>query len=114
MINKADIFFDFNAAVETNTVTTEVTNPLSVEQTSLTDFSIFPVPATELLTIHSKTGISQIEIYNSLGQLVFSDKIRNGSKENTINIASLQPGIYFLKIKDENGMYGTKKILKNK
>ncbi|MBT8276806.1 MAG: T9SS type A sorting domain-containing protein [Bacteroidia bacterium] len=53
-------------------------------------------------------SIKKIAIYNQLGQLVFS-----ATDTNTIDISSLDQGLYYCKIQDENGTIGSKKILKN-
>ena len=113
MNNDANIFFDYNAAVETNTVTTKVATTLSVSQNSLTDFSVFPIPATDLLQVQSKTNIYQILIYNYFGQLILSHYSDNDSNNKIIDISNIEPGLYFLNIKDENGANGIKKIIKN-
>ena len=68
---------------------------------------VYPNPTDGILTIRSKTTIAQIEIYNQLGQLVFS--IAN---ENEIDISTISQGLYFIKVKDENGNFGTKKVVK--
>ncbi|NND23406.1 MAG: T9SS type A sorting domain-containing protein, partial [Acidimicrobiia bacterium] len=60
-----------------------------------------------ILNIQSRTNIVHIEIYNQLGQLVFSN---TGTK--TIDISSLEQGIYFVKIMDEYGNVSSKKVVK--
>ena len=72
------------------------------------DFSIFPNPATDLLNINSETTISQIEIYNLLGQLVLSN-----TDQSTIDISIVDQGTYFVKAVDEHGNIGSQKVVKN-
>jgi len=48
-----------------------------------------------------------MEIYNSMGQIVFNQPI-NGSK-TTIN-TGLKQGIYFVNISDKNGNFESKKV----
>jgi len=105
--NKADIFFDFNAPIETNTVTTQVTNVLSINHNKILNFSISPTPTKNILTIKSKTEIVKIEIYSNLGQLILKNTI-----DNEVNISDLAQGIYFAKVEDINGTYGIKKVIK--
>lgn len=81
---------------------------LSVNDYTLLDFSVYPSPTKGILNIHSKTAISRIEVYNQLGQLVMSN-----SNKNIIDISSVSQGIYFVKVIDENGNIGSKKIVKN-
>jgi len=63
-----------------------------------------------MLTITSKTTIVQIEIYNKLGQLIFSkdNDLSAVQAGNNIDISVLNKGFYFCKVKDEN--IGIKKI----
>lgn len=56
---------------------------------------------------NSETPISQIEIYNLLGQLVVSF-----NDTNTIDISSVDQGVYFVKVIDENGNIGSQKVVK--
>ena len=105
--NKADIFFDFNEAIITNTATTTIVNTLSVNENMLLDFSVYPTPTENTLNIKSKTEIVKIEIYSKLGQLV----LKNTDK-NTIDISNLNQGIYFVKVANINGDFGVRKVVK--
>lgn len=80
---------------------------LGIEQNALLDFSVYPSPTTGILNIESETSIVQIEIYDLLGQLVVSS-----SNQNTIDISSVRQGLYFIKLKDENGDIGSQKVIK--
>ena len=78
-----------------------------IDENSHLDFSIYPSPTTGILNIESKSAISQIEVYNQLGQLVASN-----SNQNTIDISRVNTGLYFMKIKDVNGNIATQKVMK--
>jgi hypothetical protein len=80
---------------------------LSVNENSFLNFSIYPIPAADNLTIHSKSTIVQVEIYNEKGQLVMSI-----SDKKTIDISELNRGLYLIKAFDINGNFGVKRILK--
>ncbi len=69
--------------------------------------SIFPNPIDNSFKIIGVTGLINLSIYNSVGQLVYADEIHNGEVQ-----ISLQPGIYFLTIGelDSNKTYTTKLI----
>ncbi len=106
--NKADIFFDFNLPIVTNIVSTEiVNNTLAIHENTLLNFSVYPVPTENILSIKSKTEINKVEIYNKLGQLIIKKE-----KENKINISNLAQGLYFVKVEDVDGNFGIKKIVK--
>ncbi len=87
-------------------VTTEIIDNAGIGENSLLDFSIYPVPATDILTIRSKIDIVQIEIYDSLGQLIIS-----AANQKNISITNLTQGLYFCKVMAENGDYGVRKII---
>lgn len=76
------------------------------------DFSAYPIPSGATLTIQSKTAISQIEIYNLAGMLVFENQINKGTNLISIDISKLSKGIYFIKGIDRSGDFGMKKIVK--
>ncbi len=82
--------------------------PLSIEENTANLFIIYPNPTNGLLTINSTSTISEITVYNNLGQLLFASE-----EKNKVDISSLSQGIYFVKIKDENGLSETKKVIKN-
>ena len=56
-------------------------------------------------------GEIEIQIYNTLGQVVFSSKeiIQNYRFLKTIDVRNLPSGIYFMEVK--NGAASTKKML---
>ena len=71
---------------------------LGVEDNNLADFSIFPNPANDRLTVASKNNpLSRVEIYNILGQRVFDFNFSESSSVD-FNISSLKSGMYLVKI----------------
>ncbi|AFL81939.1 hypothetical protein Aeqsu_2482 [Aequorivita sublithincola DSM 14238] len=81
--------------------------PLSIEENEKNLFTLYPNPTDGLLNIKSITKIAEITIHNNLGQLLFTSE-----KTNQVDISTLNEGIYFVKIKDENGQTETKKVVK--
>lgn len=81
--------------------------PLGIEENITNLSSIYPNPTNGLLNIKSATPISKVTIYNNLGQLLFSSE-----KIDQIDISTLNEGIYFIKVSDENGQTQTKKVVK--
>lgn len=107
MPNQAGIFFDFNPAIITNTVTTEITSSLSVDENLISKFYIYPNPTKNVLNIQSKTQITKLEVYNNIGQIV-SSKLN----KTTIDVSTLSAGLYFIKITDDITNSETKKFIK--
>jgi uncharacterized repeat protein (TIGR01451 family) len=99
--NRAGIYFDDNPVVLTNTVTDIIGTPSGITQVSAATVAphIYPNPAHNELHIEG-TDIHSIEITNLLGQVVLSNNYTSTS--TTLNIESLQSGIYFVRV---NGLY---------
>jgi uncharacterized repeat protein (TIGR01451 family) len=107
--NEASIYFDYNFPIITNSATS-VIGTLGTPNLDLTNqFTIFPVPAGNVLQIQSNDTIEirTIEIYNNLGQLVQKEL---GNQQN-IDVSQLTKGSYYLKIKSNDSSY-TKTFIK--
>jgi hypothetical protein len=74
------------------------------------DFTLFPNPAKNVLTIQSQQPFSTIEVTNALGQI---DRMDVNSKELNLDISHYTAGIYFIKIYTEDGLTTTKKFVKS-
>ena len=96
--NTAAIFFDFNPAITTNTVNTEIVSSLSVNDYNLTGISIYPNPTSGELTIRSKSVINTIEIFDINGRLLSSEQVSNSQFEYQLDVSKLSQGVYFLEI----------------
>ncbi len=82
---------------------------LSTNDFLKSEFSIFPNPANNSITINSSTyPITNIEIYDMSGKLLFTEE-NITAESKTINISSLSKGVYLLKINNEI----TKKLVIN-
>ncbi len=100
--NTAHIYFDFNEAIVTNTTLNIVKVDASINETT-EDFNavVYPNPARTQLNIRfEKADSYQISMYSIDGRLVFNEKTNNA--QHSIHVASLNKGIYLLKISDEN------------
>ena len=87
-----------------------VQNPLlGVEDIAIGDFALTPNPATNQLTVSSNSEtISQVTIYNVLGQLVMNKSFANNFSE-TLNISNLNSGMYLVKVNNAT----TKRLVVN-
>ena len=73
---------------------------LNTDNQNLSGFTIYPNPVSDLLFISSETAvIEKIAIYNLSGQLVLEPTV----VDNSMDVSSLQQGIYFLEITSKNG-----------
>jgi len=111
--NRADVFFDFNAAILTNTTVNTLYGPNGIEKRTLPNTGIFayPNPFDESTTILISGTPQQHELilYDVVGQEVKRFK----SSESTITLQreSLAKGIYFLKVFTDQALTGEEKLV---
>jgi hypothetical protein len=74
------------------------------------DFNIYPNPVNDRLYIETQTQTLSIEIYDIFGRRQELSAI--SGQQSVINVANLNSGIYFVKIKTENGEV-VKRFIKN-
>ena len=77
------------------------------------EFSLYPNPVTDLLTIrfsYSLFSVCDISVYNMLGEQVYTTKTFV-QKQTVIPVSQLPPGMYFLSLKYE-GQTVAKKFVK--
>jgi uncharacterized repeat protein (TIGR01451 family) len=113
--NSANIYFDFNDAILTNTVTTEVRLPLFVfRNDDDLSFNIYPNPVKNDLQVNLPPiqiqKIKSIRIYDNYGRMVQVSKTQDKNKL-TLHANSFVSGVYFLEI-DIDGKTLTRKFIK--
>ncbi len=107
--NTAEIYFDFNPAIVTNTCTTEFVETLENPNFAFANLNYFPNPVKNSLTISNNSIIDSVEIISVLGQQMLSQKVT--SLQTEINMSGFSRGIYFVKVTSE-GQEKTVKIVK--
>ncbi|HPM93850.1 MAG TPA: T9SS type A sorting domain-containing protein, partial [Bacteroidales bacterium] len=79
-------------------------------------FTLFPNPGNGIFTLRSSgiTGIIQLDILNSQGQMVLSESIVNHSNtyEETLDLTSLAKGIYIVRLAGSTGLQVKKLIIR--
>ena len=76
------------------------------------DFNIFPNPASSTIDITDLHSDDQIFIYNSIDQLVYSEKLNAGQNSTLINITSWRKNLYLIKVMNaDKGLVGYKKLI---
>jgi hypothetical protein len=115
--NKADIFFDYNAPVRTNTATTAVLLPTAMTADSRTTaFTAYPNPAHESLSVAavlSKAGTLRLSLLDVLGRPVAQQAVAapTGPLQHTFALRSLAPGLYLLRVQLPDGTTATQRIV---
>ena len=81
--------------------TTAAADPLGIEEASLNAFSVSPNPVKDVVTINTTSGFDTVEVFNQLGQSVLksSSSLMNN---NRLDLSSLNPGIYLMRIRSNN------------
>ena len=79
-------------------------------------YDIFPNPASSAINLRfyqDNLGKANILLFNTLGQIVFSENIivNDCLSEHVINVENLPKGFYFLKITNADGLTDTSKIV---
>jgi hypothetical protein len=94
--NTADIYFDFNPAIVTNTFTSEFVNTLRADDFTFDQLAYYPNPVKNVLSLSNNMAIDSVTITSVLGQEVLSKKINEWKAE--IDLSRLSHGIYFVKV----------------
>lgn len=110
--NTADIYFDFNPPIITNTVTTTIVDVLSVVDNQLYTFAVFPNPSSDILNIAGENVINSINIYDINGKLIKSITQKNSVSNTQVSLHNLSLGIYFLEITTAENHKQVQKIIK--
>jgi PKD repeat protein len=73
--------------------------PTSIETDESKTFSIYPNPVNNVLNINT-TGVGNVKIYNSIGQLMISQDLTGGNTQ--INTSEFNNGMYYYEITINN------------
>jgi uncharacterized repeat protein (TIGR01451 family) len=116
LTNTANIYFDFNPPVITNTSLNTLVYELDAgieDQTNSTNnLLVYPNPAQNTLTIDLQNiEIENCIILDAIGQTVYCNANGFGAKHKIqLNISNLSTGVYFVKVRSNNGFYTAKFI----
>lgn len=97
-----------NAKMGTLTITLE--SVLGSSDTDLNSLQVFPNPTNGQLTITANNNIKEVEVYNVLGAKVYSQRVN--ATQATIDISSLNSGVYMFRITNSEGNSVVKKVIK--
>lgn len=88
--------------------------PIGVDENinNETQISIYPNPSNGSFNIFTSQQIKNgiIEIYNTIGELIFSQKIIN--QQSSIDLKNQASGLYFVKVISDGEVIGMKKVVK--
>ncbi len=99
--NRGDIFFDYNAPVDTGLATTVFQTLSNTGFATDSSVTITPNPASEFVLVQANSLIQSVEVYDTLGRII--QTIIINKNESKLNINSYSSGTYFIKIVTEKG-----------
>ncbi|MBQ1731650.1 MAG: T9SS type A sorting domain-containing protein, partial [Bacteroidales bacterium] len=81
-----------------------------IEENAVSEIAIFPNPANDILNISSSETISEIEIVNTLGQVV--KRIEVNSDNAVCDVEELKAGVYVVRIRTASATLSQRKFIK--
>lgn len=103
--NTANIYFDFNPAVVTNTTVTKIINPIVTEfetvYSELETVKVFPNPSKGYLNIFTRQACN-LEITDISGQLLYEQQIEGQNQQ--VDISDLKAGTYLYRFTTNDGV----------
>lgn len=99
-----------NPSSNQNLVVLEGSSPLSVDQITSSDFSVYPNPATDAINVkfNGNVEITSALVYDLSGRVILNTTLGN----QMIDVKSLSTGSYILSLKDVEGRQFTQKFIK--
>jgi hypothetical protein len=83
---------------------------VGIEEASALEVNLFPNPATDILNITSSETISEIEIVNTLGQVV--KRIEVNSDNAVCDVEELKAGVYVVRISTASATLSQQRFIK--
>lgn len=112
LTNAADIFFDFNPPIRTNTTTLLVDVFESVAERTTIPLHVFPNPVKDILRITGlSSGVHQLDILSPDGRLLRTHSLAGNSA--VLPMDRLVPGMYLLTVLDPEGHVGVARFVKD-
>lgn len=118
--NTANIYFDFNPAVITNTAINTIAEPSNIgilTDEPTTELEVYPNPADDFVyvVLNKEMELTYVvRLYNAMGQVVYSQENVNTGLTK-INTSNLDKGLYVIMIEssdDHLQLYNSKLIIK--
>jgi hypothetical protein len=112
--NTADIYFDFNPAIITNTTlnTVDYLTGIASSEKPEVKVSVYPNPSNKLLNVSvpGVSNISAIRIFNTNGNVVYSRKNISGNNLS-LNTSGVSAGTYYVSVVIGSYTYTTQMVI---
>jgi hypothetical protein len=101
--NFADIYFDYNPAIRTDTATTLHTSFSEITEGSDFQMKVYPNPSKSIMNIELLTEgtVSVAQLSDMFGRVVLTQMLN--AKSGTIYLENLSSGIYLLQVQTSIG-----------
>lgn len=114
LANTAEIYFDFNWPIITNTAIMEVREPVHlVENSENVSIDLIPNPVKDRVSVRSSNMIKTITLIDGIGRAVRSIQYKTPVYSAQIDMKNLQVGHYFLELRHIDGSTNSLKIIKD-
>ena len=103
--NAADIYFDFNSPVRTNTVVSRILNSVTSVDDDMDAVAVqlFPNPTSDKLTVRfEQTQTAELSLNNLMGATVLSQRFHGSAQE--LDLTAFAAGAYYLTIRTAQGV----------
>ncbi len=117
--NRACIVFDYNAAISTNTCTTNIIEQriLSVKNNEIKSIHLFPNPTNGNVQLNMNLSQNKnytLRIIDINGNLLLNENLKGNAGENNVSIdlSTYANGLYFIQVSDETGNLFYGKVVK--
>lgn len=113
--NTAYIYFDYNAAMATNTTSNKIAAQVSglseVNTSGTVELSLYPNPANQLLAVKvDNTSIGgTLDLLNTTGQRITELEVK--SLQFSLPVSTLANGVYFVRVTNSKGRFNMKKLV---
>lgn len=91
-------------------------NTTGVPDVAKTTITMYPNPATDHIQLSWKEGINKtvnVDIRNAAGQLMQQQAFTWKQETESISLKNMTPGIYWISVRDQQGVIYTQQIVKN-
>jgi hypothetical protein len=86
-----------------------ITSTTGIEENEMSNISIYPNPAQNVVNISSDVNMKTVRIVNYTGQVVYNENAFSNSL--SINISNLAKGIYVIQFETASGWSGQKLVI---
>ncbi|PKP39720.1 MAG: hypothetical protein CVT98_00735 [Bacteroidetes bacterium HGW-Bacteroidetes-15] len=101
----------------TDQFTFTVNTPVGIDNVMSSTLKLYPNPSSGIVTLElssQSNGQVTFEVYSIVGQLVLQKSLAITEIKTSIDLSSLNPGVYQVRVKDKSGVIGNKAIVINK